>query len=84
MDEPNGLEIKDAIEGYYDESINHGRLYPNLDDLHEKELLSKEKEDGRTNIYGVTSQGQETIRQRNSWNKTRSPQATSKNLKQEA
>ena len=29
--EPNGLELKDKFEGYYEKQTHHGRLYPNLD-----------------------------------------------------
>ena len=32
-DEPHGLAIKDELEKYYDVDINHGRIYPKLDDL---------------------------------------------------
>ena len=47
-DEPHGLEIKAAVEDYYQEEINHGRLYPNLDDLVSRGLLIKGKHDKRT------------------------------------
>jgi len=42
MDEPNGLEIKDEIENYYEKEIHHHRrLYPNLDTIVDKGLVEK-------------------------------------------
>ncbi|EMA56618.1 transcriptional regulator PadR family protein [Halococcus thailandensis JCM 13552] len=38
-DEPNGLELKDELEEYYEKEIHHGRLYPNLDTLVDKGLV---------------------------------------------
>ena len=49
--EPNGLELKNKLEGYYEKQIHHGRLYPNLDTLVEKGLLEKGELDKRTNCY---------------------------------
>ena len=53
-DEPNGLELKDELEGYYEKKIHHGRLYPNLDTLVEKGLLEKGELDKRTNYYQLS------------------------------
>jgi len=38
MDTPHGLAIKKQLEAYYETEVNHGRLYPNLDDLAEDAL----------------------------------------------
>ena len=57
LENPNGLEIKSEMEHYYESTINHGRLYPNLDNLVEKGLIDKEEIDGRTNAYRVTRRG---------------------------
>jgi len=35
-EEPHGLAVKDELDDYYEQEINHGRLYPNLDDLVDK------------------------------------------------
>ncbi len=66
-DEPHGLEIKTAIEAYYDVEINHGRLYPNLDDLVDRGLVTKGQHDKRTNKYGLTQQGKQTLLRRANW-----------------
>jgi DNA-binding PadR family transcriptional regulator len=41
LDEPHGLAIKAELDGYYEQKINHGRLYLNLDSLVEKGLVEK-------------------------------------------
>ncbi|EMA53550.1 helix-turn-helix transcriptional regulator [Halococcus thailandensis] len=66
-DEPNGLELKDELEGYYETEIHHGRLYPNLDTLVEKGLLEKGELDKRTNYYRLTQRGRREIEARREW-----------------
>ena len=56
-----GLAIKDALEEYYDEEINPGRLYPNLDQLAEKGLIDKGKRDRRTNEYALTDEARHLL-----------------------
>lgn len=65
--EPNGLEIKEELEDYYESEINHGRLYPNLDELVDKGLIDKEQKDERTNKYLLTDAGEEVIEERHEW-----------------
>ncbi len=67
MDEPHGLAVKEELEEYYENEINHGRLYPNLDTLVEKGLLSKGTIDKRTNSYTITSRGENELEQRMEW-----------------
>lgn len=57
MDEPHGLGVKAELEHHYNEQIQHGRLYPNLDDLVEKGLIEKGTKDRRTNWYSITRRG---------------------------
>lgn len=52
-----GLAIKRELEGYYGNEVNHGRLYPNLDDLVEAGLAEKSELDRRTNEYSITDRG---------------------------
>ena len=66
-DQPSGQDVKDEIEQYYSTEINHGRLYPNLDTLVNKELVEKGQLDRRTNYYAITEDGEETIAQRREW-----------------
>jgi PadR family transcriptional regulator, regulatory protein PadR len=41
LDEPHGLTINEEGEKYYDKEVHHERLYPNLDTLVGKRLVSK-------------------------------------------
>jgi DNA-binding PadR family transcriptional regulator len=62
-----GLAIKRQLEDYYGSEVNHGRLYPNLDDLVELGLVEKSELDKRTNQYALTDDGYETIIQQLDW-----------------
>ncbi|QLG50623.1 PadR family transcriptional regulator [Natrinema halophilum] len=66
-DQPSGQDVKDEVETYYNSEINHGRLYPNLDTLVNKELVEKGQLDRRTNYYMISDQGQQAIEQRREW-----------------
>jgi PadR family transcriptional regulator PadR len=68
MNEPKGLEVKGQLENYYDEEINHGRLYPNLDVLVDEGFVKKGQHDRRSNAYDVTKQGVRAIEARDQWN----------------
>lgn len=62
-----GLAIKRHLEAYYLSEVNHGRLYPNLDELVEDGLVSKSELDKRTNEYALTDEGYETLVERLEW-----------------
>jgi DNA-binding PadR family transcriptional regulator len=62
-----GLAIKRQLEEYYGTEVNHGRLYPNLDDLVEMGLVEKSELDKRTNQYELTEEGQDAVLQRLNW-----------------
>jgi len=62
-----GLAIKRELETYYDSEVNHGRLYPNLDDLVELGLVEKSELDKRTNQYALTDDGYQTILDQVGW-----------------
>jgi len=62
-----GLAVKDALEAHYDDEVNHGRLYPNLDDLIERGLVSKRALDDRTNEYALTDAGRGVLDARRDW-----------------
>jgi PadR family transcriptional regulator, regulatory protein PadR len=66
-DRPSGREILNEINRYIDQPATHGRLYPNLDILVEKELLEKGQLDRRTNYYALTPKGQRELQQRQKW-----------------
>ena len=64
---PYGLAIKEELDRYYASEINHGRLYPNLNDLVEMGLVEKGSVDDRTNSYGLTERGHREIEARREW-----------------
>lgn len=66
-DEPYGLAIIDELEKYYEEEVHHGRLYPSLDELVEKGLVSKGQIDQRTNSYTLTRRGEDELEARREW-----------------
>lgn len=60
-DRPYGLAIKRELEVIRGEEVNHGRLYPNLDDLVDDGLLRKGERDRRTNTYTATDEACEAF-----------------------
>jgi DNA-binding PadR family transcriptional regulator len=53
-----GLAIKGELEKIYRTAeIHHGRLYPNLDTLKERDLIVKKPIDDRANSYQLTPSG---------------------------
>lgn len=62
-----GLAIKRELEGYYGSEVNHGRLYPNLDDLVEMGLVEKSELDKRTNQYALTEKGSGAVLKHLEW-----------------
>jgi DNA-binding PadR family transcriptional regulator len=66
-----GLAIKRELEAYYGTEVNHGRLYPNLDDLVEMELVEKSELDKRTNQYELTELGREAVLDQLEWTLSR-------------
>jgi PadR family transcriptional regulator PadR len=67
LGEPYGLAIRDALADYYGTDVNHGRLYPNLDDLAEHGYLEKRRHDERKNTYSLTDKGRDLIVKRHEW-----------------
>ena len=55
------------MENAYNQDVNHGRLYPNLDTLIDKGLVEKGEIDKRTNSYSLTPRGQRAIEARQEW-----------------
>ena len=62
-----GLAIKRELEEYYQSEVNHGRLYPNLDDLVEMGLVEKSELDKRTNQYALTEEGYQALLDQLEW-----------------
>jgi len=67
FEEPHGLKIKDSLEADYGKEIHHGRLYPNLDTLVDKGLVTKGKIDRRTNSYSLSERGRRELESYMDW-----------------
>ena len=77
-DKPHGLGIKNTLQEEYNHhigeegdevpiEINHGRIYPNLDELVEMGLLEKGDLDKRTNYYSLTDVGSQLLNDYSDW-----------------
>ncbi|MFC3958022.1 PadR family transcriptional regulator [Halovivax cerinus] len=62
-----GLAIKRELEDYYGTEVNHGRLYPNLDELVDLDLIEKSELDKRTNQYELTDEGYDAVIDQLEW-----------------
>jgi len=62
-----GLAIKRELEEYYGGEVNHGRLYPNLDELVELGFVEKSELDKRTNQYELTDEGEGAVFDQFEW-----------------
>jgi|GEM_PF-1794302 len=58
----HGLGLKARVETVLGEEVNHGRLYPNLDELVDAGLVAKGEIDRRTNSYELTAAGERRLR----------------------
>lgn len=66
-DDPKGVTLKRELRSYYGKDINHGQLYPNLDELVEDGLVAKGSKDRRTNAYSLTPEGRAVLSEEISW-----------------
>ena len=64
---PHGLVIKDALDRFYDEDINQGRLYQNLGELVEEGYVEKHPLDGRTNAYRPSGLANRRLEEHYEW-----------------
>jgi len=64
---PYGLAIKEKLECGYSNEVNHGRLYPVLNQLAERGFVEKGSIDKQTNSYGLTERGHQVIEARREW-----------------
>ncbi|WP_227380614.1 PadR family transcriptional regulator [Haladaptatus halobius] len=62
-----GLAIKRALEDVYEQEVNHGQLYPNLNTLVEAGYVEKSQRDKRTNEYKLADAGYELLEQHQIW-----------------
>ena len=73
LDKPSGQSIRQELEEQTDREITHGRLYPNLDTLVNRELVTKGEIDRRTNYYTISDAGVEALQEYHEWASGRLP-----------
>lgn len=64
---PTGVTVQEELSEQREDRVNHGRLYGNLRDLVDADLVEKRPVDGRTNTYRVTDRAREALRAHCSW-----------------
>lgn len=67
LNEPNGIEIKDHLEAYYETPVDRGQLYPNIDTIVEEGFIEKNQQATRGNAYALTIKGHREIAARREW-----------------
>lgn len=67
LDEPSGSQIKDHLEEYYENPVDRGQLYPNIDSIAEKGLIKKHQKEDRRNVHALTVKGHREIKARQEW-----------------
>ena len=60
-EDPYGLALKEYLDERYADPINHSRLYQNLDQLVNQNLITREELDARTNAYTLTDAGRQLL-----------------------
>mgnify|MGYP006285894021 CR=1 FL=1 len=66
LDDPIGKDIRLELEEYYPEEVTAGRVYPQLTEMVEKQLINK-KDTGKANIYRITKRGVRELQDRRKW-----------------
>lgn len=61
LDAPSGAEIYDPLTDYYTDTLEPSRLYPALDKLSDKGLITVSEKDARTNTYELTHHGNRVL-----------------------
>ena len=67
LSEPSGSDLGDALDALYSSGVNQSRIYQILRRLQRHGLAEVRDKDGRTNIYDVTADGREALREYHEW-----------------
>lgn len=71
LGEPSGAEILERIKHISDVDANHGRLYPNLDQLSDQGYIVKGSRSRRTNYYTLTDKAINEMNSHVSWQQSK-------------
>ncbi|AKU09529.1 PadR family transcription regulator (plasmid) [Haloferax gibbonsii] len=69
MSDSSGQTIKTELEKTQGRDLLTGRVYTNLNELVDKDLVHKGSKNGRTNEYSLTDEGREAVETRRRWEK---------------
>lgn len=64
---PSGRTIRRALETLWETEVNESRVYQNLTELRERELVASRPIDGRTKGYSVTTRGRSLLETYCAW-----------------
>ncbi|MFD1512789.1 PadR family transcriptional regulator [Halomarina rubra] len=64
---PTGVTIQEELSDQRGDRVNHGRLYGNLRDLVDADLVEKRPVDGRTNTYRITESARDALQAHCNW-----------------
>jgi DNA-binding PadR family transcriptional regulator len=67
MSDSSGTAIKSELERTQDRDLVKGRVYTNLNELADDDLIDKGSKNGRANEYSLTETGREAVRKRRRW-----------------
>jgi len=66
LDDPIGKDVRQELQEYYPEEVTAGRVYPQLTEMVEKQLIIKQ-DAGQANIYRITKRGVRELQDRRDW-----------------
>lgn len=61
---PKGPNLRQLLQERLQKEVTHGQLYPNLDTLVDKQLVTKSQYNRRTNISRITERGRRYLNER--------------------
>ena len=67
LDEPIGKDVRQELQEYYPEEVTAGRVYPQLTEMVDKQLIIKDDLNGKANIYRITRRGVRELQDRREW-----------------
>ncbi|WP_148414072.1 PadR family transcriptional regulator [Haloferax sp. KTX1] len=67
MSDSSGQTIKTELEKTQGRDLLTGRVYTNLNELVDKDLVNKGSKNGRTNEYSLTDKGRDAVEKRRRW-----------------
>lgn len=64
---PSGRTVRQALEFLWETDVNESRVYQNLTELRDRDLVASRPIDGRTKGYSVTTRGRSLLETYYAW-----------------